>query len=102
MTKPTEREENPSVRLIIRAWLMDHGYDGLYGDECGCGLDSLAPCDSPHLTDCRAGYKRMCPGERCPRWEEDCEFAQPGEVRCWGPDKQDPADWLKAAQEDKA
>ena len=46
---------------IIEAWLRENGYDGLcnieYPDEpCGCGLDDLAPCKEPILTDCQAAY----------------------------------------------
>jgi hypothetical protein len=30
---------------IIRQYLRDHGYDGLAGEDCGCAIDDLAPCD---------------------------------------------------------
>lgn len=44
---------------ILKTWLKENGYDGLCdNDECGCGLDDLAPCDSIGLYHCVAAHKR--------------------------------------------
>ncbi len=40
----------------MRAYLTEHGYDGLAGDDCGCLLSDLAPCNDP-MIDCVAGYR---------------------------------------------
>ena len=45
-----------NVKEILKQWLIDHGYDGLAGDECGCGLDDLIQCDGDP-SDCHPGYK---------------------------------------------
>jgi hypothetical protein len=51
----------PTTNLhdIVKAWLTEHGYDGLYNSsiECGCPLDDLMPCDVPGV-NCEAGYKQ--------------------------------------------
>lgn len=36
-----------TVRELIERYLRKEGYDGLAGDECGCGLENLMPCDTP-------------------------------------------------------
>jgi len=51
---------NPTVREIVRDWLVEHGYDGLYDSECGCGVCDLMPCDGPWSMTCRAGYAGPC------------------------------------------
>jgi len=42
---------------IIKKWLKDNGFDGLYNPDipCGCKADDLIPgeCD---ITNCKAGY----------------------------------------------
>jgi hypothetical protein len=59
-TEPT----GPVFRLneVIGLWLLGHGYDGIAGEECGCGIDNLMPCLSNHgsgpdLYKCVAGHK---------------------------------------------
>jgi len=44
---------------IIKAWLIEHGYDGLAGDHCGCEAtkDSF-PCED--CTECVPAYKFPC------------------------------------------
>ena len=50
-------EKNPTVLKMVESWLKEHGYDGLYDDDCGCGADDLAPCC--HINEnCRAGYNQ--------------------------------------------
>lgn len=42
-----------TVRNILVAELKRLGADGLAGDECGCSIDDLCPCESSAL-DCVA------------------------------------------------
>lgn len=53
MSKP-----NPTVKQILREWLLAHGYDGLVSDdgECGCVYDDLSSCGEPCI-NCEAGYR---------------------------------------------
>ncbi len=56
----------PTVRDILFAWLVEHGYDGLYKeDECGCNLDALLPCERC-CDACQPGYKH--PGDEHAEW----------------------------------
>ena len=41
---------------IVKQYLMDNGYDGLYSDDCGCFVNDLAPCCGEDITHCSAGY----------------------------------------------
>ena len=56
MSEPNERETGDAVgvsqleavvscRDMIRNYLESNGYDGLAGDECGCSLYDLMPCN---------------------------------------------------------
>jgi len=55
-----------TVEEIVKQWLTDNGYDGLFNDECGCELKDLGPCGEM-TGDCTAGYKvaGCCCGEGC-------------------------------------
>lgn len=78
-----------TVRDILREYLTQHGYDGLCGgargDNCGCDLDDLGPCDASML-DCVAAYKvrRHC---------DDCKLlscaanGDPGDGYCYQAEK---------------
>jgi len=59
-----------TVRDILTAWLTEHGYQGLCGEECGCPIGDLAPCDN--LTDCLPGYS-------CDHSDPDFHDTLPGE-----------------------
>jgi len=50
------------VEGIVKQWLRDNGYDGLYNDDCGCTLDDFAPCGEI-CGDCVAGYITSGAGE---------------------------------------
>jgi len=50
-------DEQKTVEGILRDWLQENGYNGLWNDEpCGCGVDDLAPCGETPL-DCMPGHK---------------------------------------------
>ena len=53
-----------TVRDIVEEWLIENGYDGLWHDDCGCGLDDFMPCNGERcVAECEPGYKRKraCP-----------------------------------------
>ena len=65
----------PSVREIVREYLVNNGYDGLVDDDtwdsCGCGLDDLNACDGPCF-QCQPAYHIAW--DTCPfRKEDDCD-----------------------------
>jgi hypothetical protein len=51
-----------NTKEIIRKYLQDNGFDGLWNqdDECGCEITDLCPCGNS-FEFCEPGYKR--PGE---------------------------------------
>lgn len=62
----SEKPTNPTIREIVKAFLVQHGYDGLWCEWCACNLDDLFPCDECPGDDCQAGHIVPCPGiEEC-------------------------------------
>lgn len=62
-----------NVQQIVAEWLTARGYDGLAGDECGCGVDDLFPC----------GFDCDCqPAHRHPATEEEASkyFCSTGDM----------------------
>lgn len=57
-----------NIREIVNEWLKVNGYEGLAGDDCGCEVDDLMPCDEPDVIHCVAGHKIPCPDG------DDCEY----------------------------
>lgn len=57
------------VKDMVISYLKTHNYDGLCYEDCGCGLDDLAPCGEMN-ENCRAAYKVKCEPEKCGR---DCD-----------------------------
>jgi len=59
---------------IVREYLKENGYDGLYQPgECACLIEDLMPCGQP-TSDCEAGYKVPCEGgDDCPL-EGNCDY----------------------------
>ena len=52
---------------IIYKYLIGNGYDGLAGDECGCGIDDLMACDECN-PECQPAFHYTldnCPREFC-------------------------------------
>jgi hypothetical protein len=56
------------VRSIVKEWLREHGYGGLYVAEgdCYCDLDDLIPCLYRKVAQCKPGYK--LPGDEEGDW----------------------------------
>lgn len=40
-----------TAREIVRSYLVEHGYDGLCNEECGCGVKNFGPCGGL-MSDC--------------------------------------------------
>jgi hypothetical protein len=77
----TEPEKAKSVGDIIRAYLKANGYDGLCNDDCGCGMDDLAPCDRLGL-DCEIAVKHYC--DKC-RKKDTCDSYAKDGGSCYAP-----------------
>jgi hypothetical protein len=61
-----------TVKEIVRQYLEEYNYDGLYWTTCCCRVDDLMPCDEPD-PHCNAGNKIPCPGpDECSAG--DCDF----------------------------
>jgi len=65
-----------TVYRIVHDYLSANGYDGLAGDECGCELSDLFPCDCDG-GDCQPGYRWTC---------DTCELAPSCEAHSDGAD----------------
>ena len=60
--------DEATVKTMVREWLEAHGYDGLYGGDCGCRVGDLAPCQcfsECFGEDCRPGYRIGCEPSEC-------------------------------------
>jgi hypothetical protein len=49
-----------TVISILKSWLKDKGYDGLYNDDldCGCFIEDIMPCCS-YSGACLPGVKKF-------------------------------------------
>lgn len=70
------------VRGIIADYLRAGGYDGLAGDECGCGLDDLAPCGEPFM-GCMPAWRWDCSDGICPDDSVAVGFCEWEGEGCW-------------------
>jgi hypothetical protein len=53
------------VKDIVRLWLEENSYDGLFyieGDGCACLLGDLIPCNAEWAFSCIPGVKKECSG----------------------------------------
>jgi hypothetical protein len=62
-----------TVKDIIEKYLRENGVEGgLAGEDCGCGIDDLAPCCEPIPAECVPAYRVVCDGH--PEPDEDGEI----------------------------
>jgi len=54
-------EEGINLTGILKKWLTENKYDGLFNYECECAciIDDLVPCGDPQ-EDCEPGYRSPC------------------------------------------
>ena len=61
------KEDQISVKEIVRQYLIEHGYDGLYSDlgGCGCSIEpgSFMPCEAGGIELCKPGHKVEDPSD---------------------------------------
>lgn len=79
-----QREITMDIEDIVKKYLVEHEYSGLYNEECGCSLDDLFPCGSCPR-DCEPGYVNNCHScadqEKC---MEESDFLVLSKT-CWKP-----------------
>lgn len=46
-----------TVKEKIVEWLKEIGADGLCGEDCGCGIDDLAPCCCDSVLECEPAMR---------------------------------------------
>jgi hypothetical protein len=71
-----------NIREIVTAHLKAGGFDGLAGEDCGCGLDDLMPCASCWAIECKPAKAVPC-DQTC----RNCEVENIGGV-CYRPAEQ--------------
>jgi len=50
-----------TLKEIVKQWIKERGFEGLWREGCACKLDNLMPCSEPG-EDCEAGYEAPCDG----------------------------------------
>ena len=63
----------------VLRFLVDNGYEGLYGDGCGCTINDLGPCGEPQGS-CYPGYLVRIP--QCEGCSEACFCIGPSPDVC--------------------
>lgn len=72
-----------TVKQIVIAHLKSIGADGLYAEECGCGLDDFMPCGGDRdVSTCKPAKAHKCDGS-CNGCLAD--EAHPIEATCYRP-----------------
>jgi hypothetical protein len=52
-----------NVKQIVKKYLIDNGFDGLFTNDCGCKIDDLMPCS--YGEECQPGYLCKCNPKTC-------------------------------------
>ena len=75
-----------SVIEIVEEYCTANGYDGLAGDECGCGLNDrggIMPCEGFDPRVCQAAYKHKVPEDLVDYCDGGTEIYAPVKVMDW-------------------
>jgi hypothetical protein len=74
MSPNHQKEEGMDLRTLLKRYMEDNGYDGLFNpnSDCACEKDDLAPCDEMSI-ECTLGVKGACDPETCPI-DGECEW----------------------------
>jgi hypothetical protein len=67
-----ERKRKMMVIEIVKKYLKENGFDGLVGDDCGCGIEDLAPCGCDSIASCSAAIKVK---QHCEDCDAGCDAA---------------------------
>ena len=77
-----------TVSEIVKQYLIDNNYDGLYDEgTCSCLIDDLMPCGIPGA-DCEPGYRHDCVPEDCETCSTMCEEKNKPNIYRVGPKKE--------------
>jgi hypothetical protein len=54
-----------TIKEIVKEYLSNNGYDGLFSDiiDCGCEISDLMPCCYEGIENCESGYKYCRKGD---------------------------------------
>lgn len=69
-----------NVKQIVKKYLKENGYTALVGDNCGCSINDLMPCDYC-VPSCQAAYNckfysdHYCSKKKC-NLKKPCKSAQ--------------------------
>jgi hypothetical protein len=64
-----------TVKEIVRRFLDEHKATGLVGDNCGCEINDLMPCDG-ECSGCIVGYKIIKGSIQCKSKIEECDHKE--------------------------
>jgi hypothetical protein len=76
-----------TARDLCAAKLVELGYSGLCGEDCGCGVEDLMPCGEP-WADCLPGYTWDCTGCAKAASDEGCDVEGGGSGGCYRTERQ--------------
>lgn len=86
------KKDQIPIKEIVKQYLIEHGYDGLYSEngECGCSIEpgSFMPCEAAGIELCKPGYKVEDPSD-------EFEFLIVAEKDT---ERRTPDEWLKDPQ----
>ena len=78
--------DTKSVIQMVDDYLTANGFDGLAGDECGCGIydiGGIMPCEGFDPRVCQAAYKHKVPEDLVDYYDGGDIIYAPEKVMDW-------------------